>query len=553
MRNQGFETSDCAQRSILTQLLVHHSRARELLDIFEFAMADVQFDPLAASSGVVQDIFRLAIPLMDITIVLDGVDECLDAEVIIKNLVSIKSDHSYKILFFSRPAGLNFATLPRAMSKSGCIDIGKSTNADIYLFMKRQLEMIAVDGLLGQEIIVDSLVDLLITGADGMFLWARLMISHLSSLALTPAQRINIINDVTSPEGLDKMYQRILDRVRQTSSVEQNLAENVLMWVISARRPLNEFELHEGVKMSIGLRPDDAGYQDFLHIAPTVCPGLIELRVTDTVYGRSMAFYVTHSTVRDHCLPLVEACEGDERWRISTANHDVRERFCNVKITTVCLRYLTNSVPAQPLSGDLKIDAVRHDVNTAFPLCDYAASFWIDHLFATKQDSFKNSNGDDLRAKHYSVMLTVLACWLSQKFLVMAWIEASYVSGRSPNFKDLRHWVSWASSLQQQQNTDSQAVLADALELSRDLEKLRVEWEYALRKSPRKIWNEVASFTPSRFFAENTGIRYQAFAVDVLPSETLSSKFLCKASQANHTDQIMGVLSVWPSRYDDFL
>jgi len=103
-------------------------------------------------------------------------------------------------------------------------------SVDIGCYLSRcPASLIDDDLLLPTEI--PNLVDHLIRGADGMFLWAKLMVNYLNSPALTPAKRLETIQHVIFPEGLEKMYDRILVFIGKQGKTERNLARNIFAWL----------------------------------------------------------------------------------------------------------------------------------------------------------------------------------------------------------------------------------------------------------------------------------------------------------------------------------
>ena len=64
-----------------------------------------------------------------------------------------------------------------------------------------------------------------------MFLWASLMINYINLLALLPSQRVMAIADEHTPEGLDDMYQRIMNYVTSQAPSSCSLAFFVFVWL----------------------------------------------------------------------------------------------------------------------------------------------------------------------------------------------------------------------------------------------------------------------------------------------------------------------------------
>lgn len=88
-----------------------------------------------------------------------------------------------------------------------------SVSPDIELFVHRKLAQFMDENIIPRQRDVDSLVQRLVYGAVGMFLWARLMIIYLSSHALTDLERLYAIQDADLPEGLDSIYIKILELI----------------------------------------------------------------------------------------------------------------------------------------------------------------------------------------------------------------------------------------------------------------------------------------------------------------------------------------------------
>jgi hypothetical protein len=74
------------------------------------------------------------------------------------------------------------------MKPHQCVSFDRNANnLDIKLYLVHQLEALIDTGKLSSTANIDKLADILVHGADGMFLWAKLMINYLNSLGFTPA------------------------------------------------------------------------------------------------------------------------------------------------------------------------------------------------------------------------------------------------------------------------------------------------------------------------------------------------------------------------------
>lgn len=138
----------------------------------------MQFSRTAQPTGTKNELFELLrlctamIPLH--FIVLDGIDECAENKSLLSKLLQLGPKS--KIILFSRP---NVRLLREKMPLDQQIVIGQSNSGDIRLFLRRRLEEFAEREVLLDNADIEDYTDHLANGADGMFLWARLMIDYL--------------------------------------------------------------------------------------------------------------------------------------------------------------------------------------------------------------------------------------------------------------------------------------------------------------------------------------------------------------------------------------
>lgn len=200
---------------------------------------------LQASRLELIDLLKLCCEeLGNVYLIIDGIDECSDSQDLLKLLRSIDSCSSAKMILVSRP---NMSNMRRALAISQRVTMDKhAVSDDIRAYFSHCIDsLIDSDDLPAAD--PSTLVDHLARGADGMFLWATLMIKHLHSVVLTPEKRLSIIEQVTYPEGLDKMYDRILDLIAQSTSLEQTVAQQVFCWLTCCRQPLTAHQLFEAI------------------------------------------------------------------------------------------------------------------------------------------------------------------------------------------------------------------------------------------------------------------------------------------------------------------
>lgn len=122
-------------------------------------------------------------------IVLDGIDECNNGRELLLDHCNALKPASVKIIMFSRPHVFILKIIPGAIR----LDIGKSLSKDINTYLPRRLDVMVEEDLLPPSIETEQLVKQLTSGADGIFLWAFLIVNYLCSPSLTRTRRLTEI------------------------------------------------------------------------------------------------------------------------------------------------------------------------------------------------------------------------------------------------------------------------------------------------------------------------------------------------------------------------
>lgn len=185
----------------------------------------------------------------------------------------------------------------------------------------------------------------------------------------------------------------------------------------------------------------------------------------------------------------------------------------NALLATTLVGYLTERLPQQQLSDGQRIQTVRKELRSKYPLISYAASYWTIHLNETQLDT-KNP----WPAKEYTSLISALNELIATPKAIMVWIEVCYILGNDIGYTPLLSWSikltksqSWLSSIR--------SLARDTGELGKCLGKIVREWDNHLSATPSCIWEEIGSFFPSKFLAEEPGHGSQA------PSNSRTVKF----------------------------
>jgi hypothetical protein len=496
--------SSTAYRALLSQILQYNIHDDRLSELFRFAMIFQSAGQRTASKKEVSELMELCVRSTGITrLVLDALDECDDFSELVTQLRRIASIQTIRLVFFSRPT---MTALAREVPNVEILTIGLWNTGDINRYLRRALEEMKTDRLITTKLDPQKGAETLTRRADGMFLWARLMITYLKSPGLYPGERQKAISELDSPEGLDIMYERILHLIERGGKSMHRLAAGSFLWLLYGKRPMVPTEL-ESALIPSDITPDDEEswkMQDFEDAVIRACGGFVEQspQAVELVGKRFHPFRFIHASVKEYF-----AAQTIQTGLGSTIRNQILPPplyTAEARLMTTCLNYLTYRVPAQPLSGVLGNDASSEKIWLAFPFSNYAMLNWTSHLEATSQEYDSIATGEE------EILYSALEKFLAQPKVLMAWIEGCYTYGKSPQSSCLRNWASLDSSspnsvLSKQVGKIQKIVY----EFGQYLERLESDWGQDLRKSPASIWVEVTAFTPTPLLLKHAGISVQ--------------------------------------------
>jgi hypothetical protein len=532
-------------RALLAQILDSRKRDESLLDKFLFIKSHLSGGQQISSKQEVLDLLRVCLTAQNseqVFIVLDGVDECSDSDQLIEDLfLYITQQSTAKLLIFSRP---NTSLLHEIVPSTQQYSIGRSTSADIRLFLLMELEKLTYRGRLPKNADLEDFADRLALGADGMFLWARLMINYLDKAkSLTPAGRIKAIHRVRSPERLEDMYHRIMRQIDDGYAEDSKFARFIIMWLIHAKRTLTTNEMKHAVMICSA----ESDYPNFERMVLGSCACLVE---TFGVYNErsqknTEAFRLIHLSAREFILN-------------SLANTNplyVSEIEANFQITHICLKYLMEKLPDGPLSGQVSQDASLVEVDDSLPLCNYAAVNWTKHLGRIKLAKPKSGDSDEsiLPKEQSRRLCDVLSRFLGRKFIVTAWIESTYLFAKILVFDGLLNWSKYHTGILGPQSENMEhPVFEDSLQFCDELRRLNDAWGEQLRKSPSCIWLESTAFSNYKHLAKSTAMTYTQISAGESNSSKYGNQQLCEISVASMDGRHVGILTILPSKYISF-
>ncbi|OQV00567.1 NACHT domain-containing protein [Cladophialophora immunda] len=549
-----------AVRALLAQLLQHRRSEQQILDRFLFMMEGLSGGQLTSTIDDLMDLLRICLEEQGTTwMIIDAIDECDDNNSLLKHLLTLSAIKTTKLLMLSRPN-------VRGLMKSTCKQLRLRENKpalsrDIRIYVSRLINELVDDGeLVADEDDMPNLIDRLVLGADGMFLWARLMMSYLASPLLSPHSRMQTILNVVLPEGLEEMYDRILRAILRGGTTQQLLARRIFTWLMHSVAPLSIQQLHDAIVVEEAQNSvihETSNYTDFAQTILIACGSLVEQRYEDPSKPTKMVVKFIHISVAEYFNYLASNPEQNQYLVVKGSSKAFLcdKPLASMVIAKNCLLYLTYHFPAQPLSG-LVTENVDHDqLSASFPLAPYAVCYWAQHLLSSTEPSINKSDTES----EFVVLAEVIAAFLSKPTVLTTWIQAFYIFSNQLNLglpsDELVTWSDFArgKTVLCPALFDFPKLCSDTLEFGQELSTLKKEWADNLRKSPVLIWNEVTAFTKCRFLVETELTKAIPLAVGEPETTKGSSKSLCSVSTMSPCGTFIAILTIWPSSLFEYV
>ncbi|OBS20415.1 hypothetical protein FPOA_06785 [Fusarium poae] len=542
----SMRSSLAALRSILAQFLSKHAHLPQIVDSFALAMTSNSSGQPTGTQDELGDLLLLLFGCIgDCFIVLDGLDECEDEDVLLQVLNLLVKNSLCRIIVFSRPILRHGVA-----GKDGeVLQIGLRNQNDIETFLRNNIHALISKSYFPQHTDEEFILQRLKLGSDGMFLWARLMIGYLQLPVLTRTRRMKTIMDVNLPEGLEQMYDRLMDIINSKLRIERSFALLVLSLTTYAVRPLTCREMAEVLKIpSLGENEEGGDYPDLHNTIMMACSGLIErATLNDSRYTKpTSAYRLIHLSAKEYFTSTnvttnPRGCTGE------SSNPYLSAVQTHFHLAIRCLRYLMYHVPAQQLSGIAGRISDSRTLDESFPLLDYATGHWTVHLGLINDinATFRCvASLPDQQEWWYHECANSLVNFLQQKKVLMVWIESCYASGQVPSFGKVVRWLNMFG------NDNREQLQKDSREFEAYLQALETEWGSKLLASPSLVWGEVLAFTPCRLLPGATEMKVKSLIYGRPKGKKLFSRHLCKISELTVDGKWVVVLSIWPSRYN---
>jgi hypothetical protein len=521
-----------------------------------------------ASPAALFDLLVLCLTPSSI-LVLDGVDECVNHSDFVRSLLKLYSASKPAMLVLSR---ITVHRLKVTVPAASQIKLPKDdVSRDIRIFVSEAMDELVADSLL-RELAPErkqELIDRIQRGADGMFLWARLMVQFLRSPVLTPEQRLRTITEINFPEGLETMYERILSGISKSGSVSAALAARTLTWLAHAILPLSSQQIIQALKIEGILDSDAATSTDeFEESIIMASAGLVELSrgaSTSILPKGSTTLRFIHLSVKDmlrqHFTTLSTSLRDAPNYATALRLPDTVT--ANLCISRCCLQQLLYHTPAGPLSGKMGERISSEDLHSRFNLTEYAAVAWTAHMtniFKTDLPLPIASSCTPGLMSAIANLSSTLQTFLGNPRVVSAWLEGFYTARQHretcmithPPAEPLRKWAAWlegwATGSHDNLQVDSR-LLRDICSFSDELDEITHNWGFRLLRNPEIIWDEMTSLTESRFFFSPGTTKVSLQTIEKPTVLGIGQNYVAMVSQTSAAGEMKGVLSIWPPRY----
>ena len=527
------EDVSSAMRALTTQLIYKNQQATEVIDAASLLM-DVtgSGQPRASDEEVLEVFALLANHLMGTIVVVDGIDECNDVKRLLMTLHDLLSDASCKLLLFGRPN----VKFPAAYSSIRSIEPQIYSNLeDIRLFLKSEVDDLLTTVTVAGEHSVEKIAHTIADRSRSMFLFARLMIEYLNSPALSPYQRLEEINNLTSLEGLNTMYGRVTKTLMKRYANEKAVVKMIFQLLAVAKRPLKVEEIRTALSLKIGRATSSDPLDKIENLENAVvpmCGALVEITDDGTLQ-------FIHASVKEF---LIQQAQQD----LSGVFH-IDMSKAHLMAARLCLSYLVCDMPSGPLSGYAEETPDPDLLQARLPLLCYVAMSWPHHL----AQGMKYGEGQSLPEliREFPDLAKLFSRFLLCKDRVTAWIEASWTFGNVPTIRDS---LAVLSGLDKQQNNteDSSSnlilICKELGNLSRDLVELAADWTHLLCERPNEIWgSSVSAFNKSKFWVNTASTSVNSLFDE---DNTGKQQLVLRVSKTSLDGQRVGLVEVLDRR-----
>ncbi|KAL7938651.1 hypothetical protein V8C35DRAFT_288776 [Trichoderma chlorosporum] len=308
--------------------------------------SEPKFPPLYELMEILRSVSLL---YSKVFIVVDALDECQAANssrnIFLSELFRLQAETNANIFATAR----SIPEIVEAFKETSSLDIG-AKDEDVQKYLTGN--MLRLPAFVSSNLeLQNEIRDTMSKTADGMFLIVRLHIDALARLLTVGHVRHALRN---LPTSLDETYAQAMTRIESQGEAFQELAKQVLTWLICAKRVLSVAELRHAVAVKQGAAELDEDFIPDQETLGSVCAGLV------TIDTESGVIRLAHYTIQEYF----------DREAVLWL------RDAEANITRVCLTYLSFRVFG---SGYCETRDEFQRRTQLYPLYKYAANCWGLH------------------------------------------------------------------------------------------------------------------------------------------------------------------------------
>lgn len=305
------------------------------------------------------ELLRTSIAYFDhLYIVIDGIDESKEMSNILDQLCNlVAGGNRSSVLVLSRD-------IPLLRSRMSCFPSvelnAANTKADLDEYV-----LAATAELYQGSLVTESVAKIsafLSANAQGVFLWAHLMISKLQA-AITPSEISNILEN--PPIGLEAVFEESLQKLCKQTLNRQRLARKAFLWTLCSYRPLTWAELQCALAVDIYMETFEETKKPFLSAVLELCSPILQYQ------GKTSFLRPIHASVYDYFLDT-GCCRT-----LGVPNSFISKPASHRQLALECLTTLSIAWRSENADGESPIS----------PLVKYACLYWPDHLLSSHCDA----------------------------------------------------------------------------------------------------------------------------------------------------------------------
>ena len=265
---------------------------------------------------------------------LDFLQTLSTARVPIRILIVSRNTESLSLAF----ERLSASVPVNAIEKTGQNHI----SSDIELYVQQEMKYVR-----GSDELKRQIMQKILRGANGNFLWVHLVLEEISSCHTQQAIQ-QTLEEI--PPGMEALYQRMeLAVAKNPKQADRILARTLISWTICAQRPLSLEELSQA------LLPDFPEFLDLKRTIQDVCGHFI-------VVDQTSHIAMVHQSARDYLTKTPDL------------QLSIDMKLSHRDLFAKTISFLSNPNMRSKLGRD------QHAIQNTEPFLIYAAASWPYHL-----------------------------------------------------------------------------------------------------------------------------------------------------------------------------